>query len=278
MLIHFSRVRANWALAAVALAALTAPCHAEDAAATDAASDLAKKLANPIAALISVPIQYNYDQNFGPDDDGSVSKLNIQPVIPASLNEDWNLITRVILPLVEQNDIPVDGQGESGLGDVVTSLFFSPKAPTTSGWIWGAGPVFLLPTASDDSLGAEKWGLGPTAVALKQSGPWTVGGLTNHIWSVEGESERADVNATFMQPFASYITRTKTTFGISSESTYDWESESWSVPLNATVSQMLKVGTQIFQVTVGARYWLDVPDNGPEGWGYRLQLTLLYPK
>ena len=275
--IHYWRRPASWIPAAVVLAVSAAPCHASEATDADKAA-LAKKLANPIAALISVPFQYNYDQDFGPEDDGSVSKLNIQPVIPASLNEDWNLITRVILPLVDQDDIPVKGQGESGLGDTVTSLFFSPKAPTSSGWIWGAGPVLLLPTASDDSLGAEKWGLGPTAVALKQSGPWTVGALANHIWSVAGEGDRDDVNATFLQPFVSYITQTKTTFGISSESTYDWENESWSVPVNATVAQMLKVGPQILQVTIGARYWLDAPDYGPEGWGIRLQLTLLYPK
>jgi hypothetical protein len=261
----------------VVLALCTAPCHASEATDADKAA-LAKKLANPIAALISVPLQYNYDQDFGPEDDGSVSKLNIQPVIPASLSDDWNLITRVILPLIDQNDIPMKGQGESGLGDTVASLFFSPKAETSNGWIWGAGPVFLLPTASDDSLGGEKWGLGPTAVALKQSGPWTVGGLANHIWSVAGESDRDDVSTTFLQPFVSYVTKTKTTFGMSSESTYDWESESWSVPVNATIAQMLKIGPQILQLTVGARYWLDAPDNGPEGWGFRVQLTLLYPR
>ncbi|TVS10473.1 MAG: transporter [Planctomycetaceae bacterium] len=257
-------------------AASTTPGHADEAEAD--AAELAKKLANPIAALISVPLQYNYDQNFGPEDDGSISRLNIQPVIPASLNDDWNLITRVILPLVDQNDIPVRGQGESGLGDAVASLFFSPKAPTSNGWIWGAGPVFLLPTATDDALGGEKWGLGPTAVALKQTGPWTVGALGNHIWSVAGDSDRADVNATFVQPFLSYITPTKTTFGISTESTYDWETRSWSVPANATVSQLLKVGPQILQVSVGAKYWVDAPDNGPEGWGIRAQLTFLFPK
>jgi hypothetical protein len=275
--IRFQKGRAEWLLIA-SLAVFAMPCLADETADVDAAAELAKKLANPIAALISVPIQYNYDENFGPEDEGSVSKLNIQPVIPASMNEDWNVITRIILPLVDQNDIPINGQDESGVGDVVTSVFFSPKEPTSGGWVWGAGPVLLLPTASDEQLGAEKWGLGPTAVALKQTGPWTVGGLANHIWSVAGDDDRTDVNATFVQPFVSYITSTKTTFGLSSESTYDWESESWSVPLNVTVSQLLKAGPQIYQLTAGARYWLDSPDNGPEGWGFRLQLTLLFPK
>ena len=257
---------------------LAAPAGAQEAQ-PDAAAELAKKLANPIASLISVPLQYNYDENYGPDDEGSVSRLNIQPVIPFSISDDWNVITRTIVPLIDQNDVPVAGIDESGLGDITASQFFSPKAPTSGGWIWGVGPVELLPSASDEVLGGEKWGLGPTGVVLKQSGPWTVGALANHIWSVAGDDDRADINATFLQPFVSYIfTKTKTTVSVNTESTYDWEGDTWSVPLNAQVAQMLKVGPQILQVMLGARYWADAPDNGPEGWGLRAQVTLLYPK
>ncbi|MGD9783030.1 MAG: transporter [Kiritimatiellia bacterium] len=260
---------------AAVFATLSIPALAQE----DPAAELAKKLANPIASLISVPLQYNYDENYGPEDEGSVSRLNVQPVIPISLNDDWNLITRVIVPIVDQNDLPEKGKGETGLGDVTASLFFSPKAPTSRGWIWGAGPVALLPTASEDVLGGEQWGLGPTAVALKQMGPWTIGGLVNHVWSVEGEEDRADVNATFLQPFASYIvSKTKTTFGLNAESTYDWEAEAWSVPINLTVAQLLKIGPQIFQVSVGARYWAESPEGGPEDFGFRAQLTFLFPK
>jgi hypothetical protein len=241
-------------------------------------TELAKKLANPVASLISVPIQANYDENIGPNEDGSVWKVNIQPVIPISLSQDWNLISRTILPLVDQDDIPLSGMGESGIGDIVQSLFFSPKKPTSGGLIWGVGPVLLLPTASDEALGGEKWGVGPTAVGLKQDGPWTYGLLTNHIESVAGEDDRADISATFVQPFVSYITKTKTTLGLSTESTYDWESEQWAVPVNLTVNQLLKVGSQIIQIGGGVRYWADSPDNGPEDWGFRLQLTFLFPK
>ena len=244
----------------------------------DQAAELAKKLANPVAAMISVPLQYNYDENYGPDDEGSVSKLNIQPVWPISMNDNWNLITRTIVPLIDQQDLPAKGESESGLGDVTASQFFSPKAPTAGGWVWGAGPVELLPTSSDEVLGGEQWGLGPTAVALKQVGPWTVGALVNHVWSVAGEDDRADINATFLQPFLSYVTKTKTTLGLSTESTYDWEAEQWSVPVNASVAQMLKVGRQILQVGGGARYWAESSANGPEGWGARVTLTLLFPK
>jgi len=118
-----------------------------------------------------MPLQLNFDDNIGPLDQGSRVTLNIQPVIPITLNEDWNLISRTILPVISQKDIFPGSGSQSGLGDTIQSLFFSPAEPTASGWIWGAGPAFLLPTASDDLLGTGKWGAGPTAVALKQQGP-----------------------------------------------------------------------------------------------------------
>jgi hypothetical protein len=189
------------------------------AVAQDAAADLAKQLANPISSLVSMPFQYNSD-SIG---DGDVERLNIQPVIPLALNKDWNLITRTIVPIVGQNDFPTRGQSDAGLGDINASQFFSPKAPTAGGWIWGVGPVELLPTASQESLGSEQFGLGPTGVALKQVGPITYGALANHLWTVFGDDSRAKLNATFLQPCASIVTPTKTTFSLNAESTYDWE-------------------------------------------------------
>jgi hypothetical protein len=136
----------------------------------------------------------------------------------------------------------------------------------------------LLPTATDELLGSEKWGLGPTAVVLTQRGPWTYGALANHIWSVGGKSDRADISATFLQPFLSYTTKTATSFGLNIESTYDWKSNRWTVPINFTVGQVLTVGNQLIQVGGGARYWAKSPASGPEGWGYRITLAFLFPK
>ena len=252
--------------------------QAQDATQADKAAALAKKLANPVAALISVPLQYNYDEFGGANDGASKSVLNIQPIVPLSIGEDWNLIIRTIVPIVDQNDFPVADMNKSGLGDITQSFFFSPKAPV-GGWVLAVGPVGLYSTASEDVLGSEQWGAGPTALALKQSGPWTVGALVNHIWSVDGADDRADVNLTLLQPFVSHIfNRTKTTIAVGSESTYDWEGETWSVPINTTVGQMFKIGPQIMQLTLGARYWAESPDNGPEDWGMRAQLTFLFPK
>jgi hypothetical protein len=275
----FARNAAVPVLAVIAML-VAAPARAQEVVTADAAARaaLAKKLANPIASLISVPLQYNYDTYGGANDGARVSRLNIQPVIPFSLNDQWNLITRNIFPLVDQSAFPTDAMNASGLGDITSSLFFSPKEPTVGGLIWGVGPVFLLPTATKDALGAEKWGIGPTGVALKQTGPWTVGMLANHIWGSGGDETRDNVNATFLQPFVSYTTQTQTTFSANTESSYDWRNSQWTVPLNVGVAQMFKIGSQIMQAQVAARYWADAPADGPEGWGLRLQLTFLFPK
>lgn len=237
-------------------------------------ADLAKQLANPVASLISVPIQSNYDFNIGPGD-GTRWTTNIQPVIPFDLTEHWNLISRTILPVIDQQGIaPGGATDEFGLGDTVQSFFFS---PAESDPIWGIGPVFLIPTATDSVLGTEKWGVGPTAVWLKQQGSWTYGALANHIWDFAGDDDRAGVNATFIQPFVSYITDTKTTFTINSESTYDWNANEWTIPLNFVVSQLVKIGEQPVQFFGGVRWYADKPDGGPD-WGLRFGMTLLFPR
>lgn len=247
------------------------------AASADNAAELAQKLSNPVSSLISVPFQFNYDEGYGPDDDGYRLTLNIQPVIPFSISDDWNLISRTIVPLIYQDDV-VPGEGSQfGIGDILQSLFFSPKKPTDNGLIWGVGPVLLLPTATSDLLGSEKFGIGPTAVLLKQHNGWTYGALANHVWSVAGESDRADVNSTFLQPFLSYTTSSAWTFTLNTESTYDWEAEEWSVPIHFMVSKLLKFGDQHVQFFIGARYWADSPPGGPDGFGLRLGFTLLFP-
>jgi hypothetical protein len=249
------------------------------------AEELAKKLANPVASLISVPLQNNFDFGGGYKDDGFRYTLNVQPVVPITLNKDWNLISRTILPIVYQKDIlapditPTDvdpNDDQFGLGDTVQSLFLSPSA---SDPIWGIGPVFLLPTSTHEALGTEKWGIGPTAVVLKQTGPWTYGMLANHIWSVAGKSDRSDVNATFVQPFLNYTTKQAWTYTLNTESTRNWEAneDEWTVPLNATVTKVLKLGGQLVSVGGGARYYVTGPDTAPD-WGLRVILTFLFPK
>lgn len=260
------------------LLALATPAGAGDKSGNstgNAQAELAMKLQNPVANLISAPVQNNWDFGIGPANAMRYT-VNVQPVIPFSLNEDWNLITRTILPIVHAESPVPGGDAASGMGDIVQSFFLSPQKPM-GGWIVGGGPVFLYPTASDDALEGEKWGAGPTAVVLKQDAGWTYGLLTNHLWSFAGNRDRTDVSATFLQPFLSYTTRTYTTLAVNTESTYDWERDQWTVPLNAGVSQMLKLGEQPVQLQVGGRYYATKPDGGPD-WGVRFTVTLLFPK
>jgi hypothetical protein len=253
--------------------ALSANNDAEDEAAEE--TELALKLQNPVANLISVPLQNNVDFRIGPKDALRYT-LNVQPVIPFSLNDNWNLITRTIVPIIYAEP-PVAGAGyHSGTGDIVQSFFLSP-VKLFKGWIWGAGPVFLWPTASNNALGGEKWGAGPTVVALRQEKGWTYGALANHIWSYAGDSTRQEVNATFLQPFVAYTTKTYTTVGLNTESTYDWTNDAWTVPFNLTVAQLLKIGKLPIQFQVGGRYYAARPAGGPD-WGIRFTVTFLLPK
>jgi hypothetical protein len=257
--------------------ALTLGCASFAAQAQDTEA-LAKQLSNPIASLTSVPIQFNYDDGVGPTDDGERYFVNVQPVIPMSISENWNLISRTIVPIIQQDEIFPGAGSQFGLGDTVQSLFFSPKALTASGWTWGVGPVFLVPTATDDLLGGEKWGAGPTGVALRQTPTgWTYGALFNHIWSFAGEDDRADINATYLQPFISKSLGQGRTISTSLESTYDWESEQWTVPINIGYSKVSRIGTQLVSYQGGVRYYIEAPDSGAE-WGLRFTFTLLFPK
>jgi hypothetical protein len=250
---------------------------AEAPAAPQADADLAKQLANPVASLISVPFQFNYDCCFGPEDADRFT-LNIQPVVPIALNEDWNLIVRTIVPVIYSEAPASILDDDFGLGDTTQSFFFAPSRPV-NGIVWGLGPAFLWPTATEPSLGNERWGAGPTGLILKQSHGWTYGVLANHIWSFAdaGGQERDDVNRSFLQPFLSYTFPNTVQLSLNSESTYDWEADEWTVPINAGVSRIFKFGGQRVSLGVQGRVYAVSPDGGPE-WGARAIATFLFPR
>ena len=245
---------------------------AQDTPSGDA--ELATKLQNPIADLISLPFQFNYDTGFGPRNADRLT-LNVQPVIPFSISEDWNVISRTIVPIIYQGSTADGISSDLAIGDTIQSFFFSPKEPV-GGWILGAGPALLLPTGTDPSLRSEQLGLGPTGVALRQRKGWTYGILANHIWAVT-DSDADTVNATFLQPFLSYTFPTATSLTLNSETTYDWTHNEWTVPFNLMVSQVARVGKQPMSFQLGGRYYADSPPDGPE-WGLRFTLTFLFPK
>jgi len=241
-------------------------------------ADLAQELTNPLADMMTIPIQMNFDNDIGSTDKGSKITTNVQPVVPFELNDDWNLITRTIVPVIGQDEIFPGAGSQFGLGDINMSLFFSPKNPGSKGFMWGVGPVFLLPTATDSKLGGKKWGAGPSAIALSMQGHWTYGVLSNHIWSFAGNKDRSDISNTFIQPFAAYTWPSAWTVSVQSESSYNWKTEEWSVPINVTVAKLVKFGKLPVSLQAGTGYWLESPDNGPEGMRFRLQANIVLPR
>jgi hypothetical protein len=242
------------------------------AAAQDATA-LAKQTQNPVSSLISFPLQANWDFGIG-DREATGTIFNIQPVMPFGITPSTNIILRVIMPLTSQPG--PEGVRVNGMGDVVTTAFFS---PAKSGRItWGAGPVFLLPAATNNALGTEKFGIGPSAVVLTQPGPWTVGFLFNHMWSTSGAEDRSDVNATFLQPFLNLNLGQGLAAGASLEATANWEAdEAWTAPLLFTISKVTRLGQRPVNFVMGAGPTIASPEGGAN-WRFRFMAVLMYPR
>ena len=271
----------RWALATSFTLLLSSAAFAQGGAKPEAdnSTDLAKKLSNPVADLVSVPFQYNWENGVGLGDTTRTRFiLNVQPVMPFSLNERWNLIVRVIMPLVGQPALFPGGEPASGLSDVLASFFFTPRVPR--GFIWGIGPVASLPSTSEPTLGTGKWSAGPTVLILKQSGPATWGALWNQVWSFAGPEDRTDVNQMFVQPFLSFTNPKAVTFGVNSEAVANWEAPSgdqWTIPINVSVSKLSNFGPFPASYQVGAGVFVEKPEGGPD-WKLRAGFTILLPR
>jgi len=240
---------------------------------SQSAEELAKKLSNPIASLISVPFQNNIDFGIG-DLQATKYTLNIQPVVPIRLNDNLNLITRYIVPVISQYNITGVGSSQFGLSDAVVSGFFSPAESKIT---WGVGPVFLVPIGTDDYLTTKKFGIGPTAVALMQSNGWTYGALINQIWSVAGSDERPNVNQLFFQPFVTYNWKSGAGLGVNMELTQNWEGNTTVAWLNPILSGVTSLGEQKVQLVIGPRINIAAPDGNKADLGVRAVIVLLFP-
>lgn len=245
------------------------------------AEALQKATQNPVASLISVPVQNN--TNFGVNPGyRNQNVLNIQPVIPIGISKDWNLLVRWIAPIVYQPvpNVPRTPEtGENGLGDMVPTFFLSPKKPGKL--IWGVGPVFQLPTATNTFLGQGKLGLGPSIVALTQPGHWTLGVLANNIWSVAGSGSRPDVNQFLLQYFINYNLKKGWFITWQPTLTADWEATNqegqWTVPFGGGIGRIMKLGNQPILLTTQF-YGNAVHPQGTPAWSMKLQISFLFPK
>ena len=259
------------AVSATALLA-AAPAHAELSA-----EELAKLAQNPVGNLISVPFQNNSNLNAGPDK-RTQNILNIQPVIPISVSDEWNIITRTIVPVISQ-PLP-DGERSNGIGDTVLTAFLSPAKPGK--WIWGAGPVLQIPTNSNSDLGNRNWGLGPSVVVLHldKGDPWVYGVLANNIWSLSDSGTGGSYNNGLIQPFVNY--NFPGGFYVTSAPiiTVNWKadrSQRWTVPLGGGVGKIFHLGRLPVNTQLSAYYNVVTPDNGPN-WQIRAQVQFMFPK
>jgi len=268
-----------WVLAATCLC-LFPPSLAyaqQQAAPEDESEDLAQKLSNPISDLVSVPLQFNWYQHVG-ELELSTFILNFQPVVPLKLNEDWNLILRIIVPFIGQPPLFDGDDSTFGVGDMTTSFFFSPKSK--NGLTWGVGPVFVTASGYQPTIGSGHYSIGPTAVALQQTGKWTVGVLWNQVWSVAGDERREDVNQMFLQPFLAYQKTKTLTLNVTSEMTGNWEAQGdgrWTVPILFSFSKLNKFGPFPASYQLGYAFFPAHPDLGPT-WNVRAAVVLLLPK
>ena len=237
-------------------------------------ADLAKAAQNPLASMISLPFQNNTDTNVEVGSEEKIQNtLNIQPVWPIEWNDNWNLITRTIIPLISK---PTEDSRENGLGDISFSGWFSPKE--SGKWVWGVGAMALLPTGAD-KLTADKWSLGPTAVALTFNGPWVYGGLINNIWSVSGSGPK-DINMMTLQPFINYNLSGGRYFTSSPLITANWEADSgeqWTVPLGLGYGKIFKLGNAPVNGQISLYHNVEASAKGPD-WQLRLQLQFMFPK
>ena len=243
-----------------------------DAAEQGSNAALAEKLQNPVADLISVQFQNNFNFGVG-ENNGTLYLMNFQPVIPLHVTSEWNYIVRPVLPFISTSNVFGPGY-VTGLGDLEVETFLSPVKPGPFGIIWGIGPTSILPTATQKKLGGDVMTLGPSGVALWQKNGWTVGSLVTQNWRVAGPS---DYNATYFQPFLAHTFKTATTIGVDSESTYDWLGEEWTISFNNTYSQVFKLGKIPVQIGLALQYYAQSPVPGQQ-WGFRVNITPMFPE
>lgn len=248
----------------------------------ETSANLNYEIQNPIALIPRLPIENQLDFDQGPDDDSMTYALRPRPIIPFRLTDDLALITRTTFNIKYQDKGLTPGDSdEFGLGDTDMELYLSPRRTLAGGTlIFGAGPILRFDTTTNDALGSDKWGLGPAAVVVWQparfdaTSGWNIGFFVNHLFGV-ANSDNDELDLTYLQPTVSYTFEGGTSIGLDTQSTYDWFTNEWSVPINLTVGQLVELGRQPIVITLGGRYWAQTPSGGPD-WGGQLSFNLVF--
>jgi len=260
------------AVLAVSARAQEAPSPAEPTRSIVTDQELAISVHNPLEDFVKVPVQSTTGFQLGSHNKVGDS-WNIQPVVPFSLNPQWDLIAR---PSLTVTYLPSPHE-QSGLEDLQTSFFLTPAKEGT--WIWGAGPIFQFPTASSSGLGTGRWSAGPTAALLYSEGPWFNGILAYQLMSYAGNRHRGSMNQTYIEPEISYSFESGWSVDCDPSITYDWTADAanaWTIPMGADMGRAFKLDSRDLGLQVGAYDLLKRPDGAPQ-WILRVSLTLLFP-
>ncbi len=250
--------------------------HLQSSTANNAA-ELAKVTANPLAAMISLPIQFNFNNGMG-EYDRTQTLINVMPAIPFRLSDKFNVLNRIIIPIISQPDVTQESGSTFGLGSVNYSMFLTPAK--LGKIIWGVGPAFNIPTRTDNMLGSPEFGIGPTVIALTMPGNWAIGFTANNVWSYAETDTSSSLNALFSQVFVVYTFPSAWFVQMMPTITANWNApkgQQWSVPLGANVGKVVMAGKQPIKLIGGGSYYVAAPDNGPE-WQLFFQAVFLFPK
>ena len=237
-----------------------------------------QRLANPLAALASFSLTADFDYHIGPLEEGHRTTMSVQPQVPLSLGEEWNIVSRTILPVIYQEETFPGAGNQFGVGDLTEAVYLVAAQPSRRGWIGGVGPIFRLPVGSDDLLSSKKWALGPSLALIRQQDDFTFGVIASQLWSFAGSDRRPDISVLTFDPFATWRMVGLWNLTLHLPSSYDFRADQWTIPAALTVEKLVSFQKAPVTISFGIRWWADGPDSGPHDLGFRFGLTLVFPK
>ena len=239
-------------------------------------TEVSKEVENPVTRRITLPLRYEADFL-----DGAYNKTKDtfsidQAVVPFRLNEDWALITRTKLLAIVQPPKKLGDHWAAGLSNGYTTFFLSPEQGQD--FYWGVGPVLYYPSATNSTVGVNKWGSGPSAAFIKEDeSPWVFGAVANNIWSFGGPPGSSDrTNQLLLNPFVSYHFAEGWSAGSSPNITTNWINSGgkWTVPVGGGFGKVVRLGEQPVKLDLDAYYNAIRPKAANETW--LLQVTMTF--
>jgi len=264
------------------------PSASGDEAGIQSLTEVNKKMTNPTSNLWYLNFQQNnYRLDMGEDQgDRWNSNLNFQPVMPVALTEDYNLVTRPVIPLFisqphPNSENPTEVDRTTGLGDITLMFNIAARPHLSGNWLLGLGPTFIFPAASTDATGQGKWQVGPSGIVGYLSKNWILAAFVQQWWSFAGDDSRASTNWMNLQPIATYFLHDGWSIGYSGNILANWEvngDNRWTVPIGLGVSKVVKFGKLPVKITLAGQYMPIHPDELGQKWNIQLTFAPVIPQ